>query len=128
MFQPCSTHKEQAIATKKEIHGHQLCPNTGLQLQPQSSSLIPQEISLKIKRHQIKVTLELPFSISKLMLHSIICKAACLSFERDSQGICSPKGDRVFVPQKVTVGFTFVPWQRARHNKTQVKCRTVLQP
>lgn len=56
------------------------------------------------------MTLELPFSISKLLLHCIIYKVMHLSFEKDSQGVFS---------HKQTVGFTFVPGQRAWHDKVQ---------
>lgn len=57
------------------------------------------------------MTLELPFSISKLLLHCMIYKVMNLSFKKDSQS--------VFAPYKVTVGFTFVPEQRTWHDKMQ---------
>lgn len=55
-----------------------------------------QIISLKIKVHQIRVILELPFSIFKLVLHCIIYQVTYLSCEKDSQGICSTKTDSCF--------------------------------
>lgn len=75
-----------------------------------------------IKRHQIKVTLELPFSTSELTLHCIICEVMYLSFSKeDSQGICSPKADSWFHVCATAKSM-------ARQNAEQINFRTVLQP
>lgn len=88
-----------------------------LLLQPVIFSL--KIISLNIKVHQIRVILELPFSIFKLVLHCIICQVTYLSCETDSQGICSAKTDS---------WFHICALQRARQRTEQIKYRTVPQP